>query len=121
LLRILDELSPEPGSIYVLDRGYVDFERLYRLHRARAIFVIRAKRNLACRRIYSEPSDRSAGLWYDQTVRLTGPKSSSLYPEKLHRVRFRDPETGKAYTFLTNDFSLPSLTIANLYRSRWQV
>jgi hypothetical protein len=120
-VRILDELIPEPGSIYVLDRGYVDFERLYRLHQARAIFVIRAKKNLACRRLYSGPTDRAIGLWYDQTIVLTGQKSAALYPEKLRRVRFKDPETGKAYTFLTNDFSLPGLTIAKLYKSRWQV
>jgi IS4 transposase len=105
----------------VLDRGYIDFERLYRLHQARAIFVIRAKKNLACRRLYSGPVDRAAGLWFDQTVLLTGTKTAALYPEKLRRVRFRDAATGQAYTFLTNDFSLPGLTVAQLYKSRWQV
>lgn len=123
-VRILDELIPEPGSIYVLDRGYIDFKRLYRLHQARALFVTRvtrAKKNLACRRLYSAPVDRTTGVWYDPTIRLTGKLSSELYPEKLRRVRFKDLETGKTYTFLTNDFSLPGLTIAKLYKSRWQV
>jgi hypothetical protein len=118
---VLDDLIPEPGSIYVLDRGYIDFRRLYRLHQARATFVIRAKSSLKCRRLYSAPADRASGLWFDQTVKLTYAPSAAQYPEKLRRVRFKDPETGKAYTFLTNDFSLPGLAVANLYKSRWQV
>jgi hypothetical protein len=120
-VRILDLLLPEPGAIYVMDRGYVDFERLYRLHRARAVFVIRAKKNLACRRLYSHPVDRTTGLFCEQTVVLTGSRSAASYPEKLRRVRFKDPESGKAYTFLTNDFALPPLTVAKLYKYRWQI
>jgi hypothetical protein len=84
----------------------------------RRFHVIRAKKNLACRRLYSGPVDRAAGLWYDQTVVLTGSKSANRYPEKLRRVRFKDAETGKAYAFLTNDFSLPGPTIAQLYKSQ---
>ena len=120
-VRILDVLLPEPGSIYVLDRGYVDFERLWSLHEARALFVTRAKKNLSYRRIYSSPVDRSTGLICDQTIVLTGRKSAKRYPEKLRRIRYRDPESGKTLVFLTNDFTLPAETIAALYRSRWQV
>jgi hypothetical protein len=120
-VRILDVLVPEPGSIYVLDRGYVDYARLHRLQQARATFVIRGKKNLACRRLYSRPVDRATGLVCDQTVVLTGTSSARSYPDKLRRIRFRDPETGKLYTFLTNDFTLPALTVAKLYRSRWQI
>lgn len=120
-LKILDVLIPEPGSIYVMDRGYLDFERLYRLTLARAIFVTRAKKNTAFRRIYSHPVDKSTGLICDQTIMLTVEASIRAYPEKLRRIRYKDPETGKVYTFLTNDFTLPALTIALLYRSRWKV
>lgn len=120
-VRILDVLLPEPGSIYVMDRGYLDFERLHQLQQARAVFVTRAKKNLACRRLYSRAVDRATGLVCDQSVVLTGAASRQNYPEKLRRVRFKDPETGKRYTFLTNDFTLPALTIARLYKSRWQV
>lgn len=120
-VRILDVLLPEPGSIYVLDRGYVDFKRLWRLHEARAVFVTRAKKNLRYRRVYSAPVDRTTGLICDQTVALTGRTTAEGYPEKLRRIRYRDPETGKTLVFLTNDFSLSALTIAELYRRRWQV
>lgn len=120
-VRVLDVLTPEPGSIYVMDRAYTDFERFYRLHQARAIFVTRAKKNLVCRRRYSRPIDKTSGLICDQTIVLTGTGAPEAYPEPLRRIRYRDPETGKLYTFLTNDFALPALTIAELYRSRWQV
>lgn len=120
-VRILDVLLPEPGSIYVLDRGYVDFKRLRRLHEARAVFVIRAKKNMRHRRLYSSPVDRSTGLICDQTIVLTGRDTAKYYPEKLRRIRYRDPESGKTLVFLTNDFTLPAGTIAALYRSRWQV
>lgn len=120
-VRILDVLLPEPGSIYVLDRGYVDFKRLRRLHEARAVFVIRAKKNMRHRRLYSSPVDRSTGLICDQTIVLTGRDTAKYYPEKLRRIRYRDPESGKTLVFLTNDFALPAGTIAALYRSRWQV
>lgn len=119
--RILDELTPEPGAIYVLDRAYVDFPRLRRLEEARATFVTRAKGNLKARRLYSHAVDRETGLVCDQTIRLVLPATLAKYPNKLRRVKFRDPETGRRYTFLTNNFDLPALTIANLYKARWRI
>ncbi len=120
-IRVLDVLVPEPGSIYVLDRAYIDFERLWRLQEARAVFVTRAKKNLSYRRRYSSPCDRSTGLVCDQTIVLTGKTSREHYPLPLRRIRYRDPESHKTLVFLTNDFALPALTIASLYRNRWQV
>ena len=120
-VRILDMLIPEPGSIYLFDRAYVDFRRLYQLTEARAIFVTRAKKKLRWRRRYSHPVDRTTGLICDQTIVLTGTHSAYDYPVPLRRVSYRDPETGKKLDFLTNDFSLPARTIAELYRLRWQV
>jgi hypothetical protein len=120
-VRILDELLLEAGSIYVMDRGYTDFARLYRLHQAQAFFVIRAKRSLDFRRRYSRQVDRTTGLICDQTIVLQGPKSSKRYPVALRRIRVRDLETGKRITLLTNNFDLPAKTVADLYRSRWQV
>ncbi len=120
-MRILDVLVPEPGSIYVMDRGYLDFERLYRLTKDRAIFVTRSKKKLIFHRIYSHPVDRSLGLICDQTIRLTGPLSQKKYPDKLRRIRYRDAERGKTWTFLTNDFTLPAFTIAELYHHRWRI
>lgn len=119
--RILDELIPEPGSIYVFDRGYLDFKRLRRLEDSRATFVTRAKANLKTRRLYSRAVDRTTGLVYDQTIRLAIKATAAKYPMKLRRVKFRDLETGKRYIFLTNNFNLPALTIANLYKARWQI
>ena len=120
-VNILDELIPEPGSIYVMDRGYTDFRRLYFWHQAQAFFVIRGKKNLDVRRRYSRPVDRATGLICDQTVVLQGPKTATLYPEVLRRIRVQDPETGKRITLLTNQFHLSAGTVADLYRSRWQV
>lgn len=120
-VNLLDALVPEPGAIYVLDRGYLDFARLYLLHQLRAIFVIRAKKPLNCRRLYSRPVDRSTGLRCDQVIRLGRFYSAKAYPAKLRRVRSRDLATGKSVTLLTNDFVLPAQTIADLYRCRWQV
>jgi hypothetical protein len=120
-VRILDVLIPEPGSIYLFDRAYVDFQRLYQLTQARAIFVTRAKRRLKWRRRYSHPVDRTTGLICDQTIVLTGTHSFHDYPVPLRRVSYRDPDTGHKLDFLSNDFSLPALTIAELYRLRWQV
>jgi IS4 transposase len=120
-VAVLDELLPEPGALYVLDRGYVDFARLYRLHEAQAGFVIRARKNLRFLRRYSHPVDRSTGIICDQTVVLVTPKSLEAYPEPLRRVRFRDLETGKRITLLSNRFSLPATTIGELYRCRWHV
>jgi hypothetical protein len=117
----LDLLIPEPGAIYVMDRAYVDFQRLHTLHQAGAFFVTRAKSNLDARRIYSAPSDRQAGVIADQTIALNGPLSRNLYSDHLRRVRFKDPETDKTLVFLTNQFVYSPLTIAALYKSRWQV
>jgi transposase len=120
-VRVLDVLVPEPGSIYVFDRGYIDFERLWCLQQARALFVTRAKKNLSYRRRFSSPCDRTTGLVCDQTIVLTGKTTREHYPLPLRRIRYRDPESNKTLVFLTNDFALPALTIAALYRNRWQV
>lgn len=120
-VRILDELIPEPEAIYVFDRGYLDFSRLWALNAARATFVTRAKKNLQARRRYSHPVDRTTGLMCDQTVILSVPATAADYPAPLRRVRYRDPKTGKKLVFLTNNFSLPAMTIAELYRSRWRI
>jgi hypothetical protein len=120
-VRILDDLPLEPGSFYILDRGYLDFSRLYTLHQHRAFFVIRAKSNLQSRRIYSRAVDKTMDLISDQTIALTGTKSKTGYPEHLRRVRFYDRENGRHLTFLTNNFLQPALTIAQLYKLRWRV
>jgi len=120
-VNILDELTYEPGSFYIADRGYLDFARLYRLHLCGAFFVTRAKKNSRFQRRYSRPIDKSTGLRFDQTVVLSGFYSRQQYPEALRRIGFRDPKTGKALVFLTNNFTEPALTIAQLYRCRWQV
>jgi hypothetical protein len=112
---------PEPGAFYVMDRGYIDFERLHRLHEAGSFFVTRAKSNLNAQRRYSHPVDRSTGLICDQTVVLTGFYSRQDFDTPLRRIRFRDPETDKRLVFLTNNFTLPAITITALYRCRWQV
>ena len=120
-VHALDLLLPEAGAIYVMDRGYVDFGRLYGLHRASAFFVTRAKSNLTSHRVYSAPVDRRTGLICDQTIALDGLRTRRDYPEHLRRVRFRDPETDNNLVFLTNQMTLPALTICALYKSRWQV
>ena len=120
-VNILDILIPEPGSIYIMDRGYIDFQRLYTLHTYQAIFVIRAKSNFQFRRIYSHPVDKSTGLKCDQTIMLTGFYAAKDYPEKLRRVRYVDQETLDDLVFITNNFHLSALTIAQLYKCRWQV
>lgn len=111
----------EPGAFYVMDRGYLDFARLYALSQTAAFFLIRAKSNMKCRRVYSHPVDRSTGLICDQSVMLTGFYQAKDYPNKIRRVKYYDTETDKTFVFLTNNFSLPPLTIAQLYRCRWQV
>ena len=116
-----DVLMLEVGSFYIMDRGYIDFARLNRFNLASAFLVIRARANTLYRRLYSHPVDKSSGLICDQTVQLDGQQSASTYPDKLRRVRYRDAETGKCLAFLTNNFDLPALTIAQLYRCRWQV
>ncbi|OGW79899.1 MAG: transposase [Omnitrophica bacterium RIFCSPHIGHO2_12_FULL_44_12] len=120
-VNILDELTLEPGSFYVIDRAYMDFARLYTFTQCSAFFVIRSKNNLRFRRLYSHPVDKSTGLISDQTIILSGFYASKDYPEKLRRVRYFDAGTGKRLTFLTNNFTLPALVIAQLYKCRWQV
>jgi hypothetical protein len=120
-VNLLDALVPEPGSFIVLDRGYIDFERLYRWHTALAFFVIRAKDNLTFRRRYSQAHDRATGIRCDQTIVLTGPKTATLYPHNLRRVHYYAAETDQRLVLLTNNFSIPALTVAALYRYRWQI
>jgi hypothetical protein len=117
----LDLLTIEPAAIYVMDRGYVDFVRLFGLHQAGAFFVTRAKSNLDAQRLHSAPVDRSTGLICDQTVALCGYQTQQNYPDRVRRVGFRDPLTAKRLTFLTNNFELPASVICSLYKSRWQV
>ena len=120
-VKVLDILIPEPGSFYVMDRGYVDYARLYRLHQASAFFVTRAKSNFTFRRLYSNPVDKASGLRCDQTVVLTTFYGKKDFPDKLRRIVFLDTEAGKRLTFLTNNFAQPALTIARLYKARWQI
>ena len=120
-VNILDHLLPEPGAFYVMDRGYLDFARLYRFHEAGSFFVTRAQSNLKEQRRYSHPVGRSTGLICDQTIMFTVFYSRQGFERPLRRVRFKDPETGKTLVFLTNNFALPALTITQLYRQRWQV
>ena len=120
-VNVLDILAPEPGSFTIMDRGFLDFARLHRLTRACAFFVIRAKHNMAFQRVYSRAVDRMTGLRCDQTIRLTGAKTAHAYPQHLRRVVFYDHDNDKRLAFLTNNFDLPALTIAQLYKCRWQV
>ena len=120
-VNALDLLQLEAGAYYVMDRGYLDFERLYAFNQVPAFFVTRAKKNMQYKRRYSSPVDKKTGLRCDQTITLTGFYASQHYPDTLRRVKFRDVHTGKLLVFLTNNFTLPALTIAQLYRSRWQV
>jgi len=120
-VNILDEIVPEPGAFYVMDRGYIDFERLYVFTLSAAFFVVRTKENVLLERRYSHPVDKGAGVRSDQTVILTTIESAKAYPDTLRRVTFYDVETDKRLRFLTNNFALPALTIAQIYKSRWQV
>jgi hypothetical protein len=120
-INVLDELITEPGAFYVMDRGYIDFERLGRLNEAGSFFVTRAKANLKVQRRYSHKVDKSTGLICDQTVMLTVFYSRQGFDAPLRRVRFKDPESGKTLVFLTNNFALPAITITQLYRCRWQI
>jgi hypothetical protein len=120
-LAALDELILEPGAFYVLDRGYLDFERLYRFNQAPAFFITRARKNFRFRRIESRPVLKTDGILCDQTIRATWYYTRRAYPAHLRRIRFVDPKTGKRLTFLTNNFTLAASTIARLYRQRWQV
>jgi len=120
-VNTLDILPLEAGAFYVMDRGYLDFTRLYSISQACAFFVTRGKSNLKCRRVYSQPVDKTAGVICDQSVLLTGFYQAKGYPDKLRRVKYYDAEHDKTLVFLTNNFTLPALTIAELYRCRWQV
>ena len=120
-VNVLDILIPEAGSFYIMDRGFTDFARWYVLHQAQAFFVIHGKSNLLFRRLYSRSVDQSTGLRCDQTIVLTAPKASKAYPQYLRRIKFYDAEHDRHLVFLTNNFDLPALTIAQLYRCRWQV
>jgi hypothetical protein len=120
-VNVLDIMPVEAGAFYLMDRAYVDFERLYAMHQAGAFFVTRAKAGMDARRVYSHAADRSTGVLCDQRIMLNGHYSARNYPEHLRRIRFHDPESGKTLVFLTNNTALPALTIAALYKSRWQV
>jgi hypothetical protein len=120
-VNVLDELVPEPGSIYVMDRAYLDFERLYILNQCMAFFVIRSKTNTQMQRLYSREIDKSTGVRCDQTIILTGLQSRKDYSDKLRRVKFFDEEKRRSFSFLTNNFIVPALVIAELYRCRWKV
>jgi hypothetical protein len=120
-VNVLDFLPIEAGAFYVMDRGYLDFARLYKLHQAGAFFVTRAKRGMDARRVYSTATDRTTGVICDQRIAMNGFYVAKDYPEYLRRIRFKDPESGKALVFLTNNTALPPLTIAALYKNRWQV
>ena len=120
-VNILDQLTFEAGAFYLMDRGYLDFPRLHRLHLASAFFVTRARKRFDCQRLYSVPVDRTTGIMCDQIVTLTNPVPRAGYPDKLRRIRYFDPKQERRLIFLTNNFTLPPLTIAQLYRQRWQV
>jgi transposase len=120
-VRVLDEILPEAGAFYVMDRGYLDFERLYIFMLCAAFFVVRTKSNVLLQRRYSHPVDKSTGVRSDHTVILTAIDSAKAYPDALRRVSYLDVETGKRFKFLTNNFTLPALTIAQIYKCRWQV
>lgn len=120
-VNILDQLFIEPGAIYVMDRGHLDFTRLHKIHQSSAFFVTRAKRNFSKKRLYSQPVDKTAGIQCDQIVVLSGHYAKKSYPEKLRRIRYFDSKNNKTFVFLTNNFALSAIAIADLYRCRWQV
>jgi uncharacterized protein DUF4372/DDE family transposase len=120
-VNILDQLVWEPGAIYLMDRGYLDFSRLYRIHQSGAFFVTRAKKRFDCQRLYSQPVDKTTGWHCDQIVTLNNPVPKRGYPERLRRIRYYDAASQKQLVFLSNNFLLPALTITELYRCRWQV
>ena len=120
-VNVMDMLVPEAGAFYIMDRAYLDFERLHRLHLCGSFFVLRAKSNTKLRRLSSRPVDRTTGLICDQVVRPDGVNSATDFPDRLRRIRYRDPARDKTLIFLTNNFALPAMTVADIYRSRWQV
>ena len=120
-VNVLDLLVPEAGATYVMDRAYIDFQRLYALHQAGAFFVTRAKKNFRTHRLYSAPTDRTLGVIADQTIALDGVRTKRYYPDRLRRIRYQDPQSDKTLVFLTNRTGLDALTVCALYQSRWQV
>ena len=120
-VNVLDLLVPEAGATYVMDRAYIDFQRLYALHQAGAFFVTRAKKNFRTHRLYSAPTDRTLGVIADQTIALDGVRTKRSYPDRLRRIRYKDPQSDKTLVFLTNRTGLDALTVCALYQSRWQV
>jgi hypothetical protein len=120
-VNVLDYLIPEPGAIYIMDRAYLDFQRLYQMHQCSAVFVTRSKTNTGLRRLYSQKVDKTTGVRYDQIVLPTGFYAKKDYPAKLRRIKYFDAEKGRTFVFLTNQFTLPALTIAELFRYRWRV
>ena len=120
-VNVLDILTPQPGAFYVMDRGYVDFERLHAIHMSQAFFITRTKRGMSYKRRYSHPVEKDSGLRCDQTIVLSGTNSAKAYPDPLRRISYVDPDTGKRLVFLTNNFILPALDIARLYKARWKV
>jgi len=120
-VNILDVLIPEPGSYYIMDRGYIDYKRLYRLNKELSYFVVRAKKNLKFKRLYSNKVDKSIGLRCDQVVKLSGYYQKKDYPETIRRVKFFDAENEKSFVFLTNNFEIPAFTVALLYKNRWKI
>ena len=120
-MKILNQIIFETGAFYIMDKGYYDFERLYLIDQAKAFFVIRAKRNIKFKRLYSHTVNKTTGLKCDQTIKLTGAKTSLLYPDKLRRIKFFDEKKSKTYVFLTNNFELDPFVITLLYKSRWQI
>ena len=120
-VNMLEELTFEAGAFYLMDRAYLDFPRLHRLHLSSAFFVTRARKRFDCQRLYSSPVDRTTGIMCDQIVTLSNPVPRAGFPDKLRRIRFFDPQQERRLVFLTNNFTLPPLTVAQLYRSRWQV
>jgi transposase len=120
-VKVLDQIVPEAGAFYVMDRGYIDFERLFVLTLSAAFFVVRTKSNVSLQRRYSHPVDKSTGVRSDQTVVLSSFESASVYPDPLRKVSYYDAESDRRLKFLTNNFTLPALTIAQIYKQRWQV
>ena len=120
-IKVLDQIIFEAAAFYIVDKGYYDFERLYKIDQAKAFFVIRAKRNIKFKRLYSHPVDKTTGLKCDQTIKLTGTKSQEFYPDKLRRIKFSDETKPKTYVFLTNNFEIDPLTVTLLYKNRWHI
>lgn len=119
--KVFDQMSWQAGAFYVMDRGYIDLARLHHLHQCAAFFVIRARKNFRCARRYSHPVDKTTGLRFDQTVQTAGVDTRFAYPAVLRRIGYRDPQTGRTFVFLTNNFTVPALTVVRLYQNRWQI